>query len=275
MQDKKNLIMYIVLIVLLIILFCCVAVVIYKSAFNNNEKVNNESDDIDTLGRRLYNYVSLREGNLILFDTEDTLTYNDLEEDEKLVLVHALIPHTRIEENEDCTDSTTGCIKKKISQNLFQRYYYRLFGRDKNINYQNYFEYIDCLECYFENGFYQCRMSECLERDAETQFVNYDSARVENGDVIITVKSMFLASDGLYKDKNLEEKIDDLNYYNIVRGRISDEEYNDGFNNQSSLNYTVFLKNLFREYASNTATYEVTFKEYDDSYYWYSTKLVD
>ena len=93
--------------------------------------------------------------------------------------------------------------------------------------------------------------------------------------------------DCIVPKENYESAIDGLKHkmYNMLTinqllelghaNVVSDEEYNDGFNNQSSLNYTVFLKNLFREYASNTATYEVTFKEYDDSYYWYSTKLVD
>ena len=140
--------MYIIIVFVLILLFLGIGLIVYKSAFEDTESKNNNNDDeLNTLGLRLYNYVNIREGEFILFDTENVLTYNDLQEDQKLMLVHALIPNTAKTINEECGVDSTNCIKESISQRVFQRYYDRLFGRDKNINYQNYFEYIDCLDC--------------------------------------------------------------------------------------------------------------------------------
>lgn len=274
MQNKKQLIMYIIIVLVLILLFLGIGLIVYKSAFEDTESKNNNNDDeLNTLGLRLYNYVNIREGEFILFDTENVLTYNDLQEDQKLMLVHALIPNTAKTINEECGDDSTNCIKESISQRVFQRYYDRLFGRDKNINYQNYFEYIDCLDCYFADGMYQCKKSECKDVNSVVQYINYDSVKMNNNDVILNVKSIFVSADGVYKDKSLQNKLDSIDYYNEVRSKLSDEDYYKGLTNHNNLNYNNFLKRLFEKYV-DAAVYEVTFKEYDDNYYWYSTRLV-
>lgn len=244
---------------------------------NNNGENGLSAEKLNVLGLELFDMIDNRQAySLPLFNTENILTYDSIMDNNKLTLAHKLIPDIEKTINEECTDRLSSCVREVISKSTMEKYYYKLFGSDKTVNHQFYTDFSNYLTCSYNNNEYECTMRIGGDVTDVVKYIKYDSTKEVDGDVIVTVKSLYVINeDGIYSDSTESNRIDNLDYYDNLMDSLSSDDYIDGINGINNSNYNNFINNLFARYDSNAGIYEVTFKkDTTDNYYWYSTKLM-
>ena len=275
-MEQNNTVYTTGVIILIIIIIAGISYSVY-SLFIKDDNTNFNTEELDNIGLELFDMVDNRQGyDLPFFDTENTLTYDSIIDTEKLVLAHKLIPDSEKTINEECTNALSNCAFETFSAATMEKYYHELFGSDKTVNHQFYTDFSNYLTCSYNNNEYQCAMRIGGDVTDVVKYIKYDSTKEVAGDVIVTVKSLYVINnDGIYSDSTESNRIDNLDYYDNLMDSLSENDYIDGINGINNSNYNNFIDNLFARYDSNVGIYEVTFrKDANDNYYWYSTKLM-
>ncbi len=275
-MEQNNTVYTTGVIILIIIIIAGISYSVY-SLFIKDDNTNFNTEELDNIGLELFDMVDNRQGyDLPFFDTENKLTYDSIIDTEKLVLAHKLIPDSEKTINEECTNALSNCAFETISVTTMEKYYHELFGSDKTVNHQFYTIYNNHLTCSYRTDEYECTVRLGINEASVIQYIKYDSTKEVDGDIIITVKNLYVIDDvGIYSDSTESNRIDNLEYYDDQMSSLSENDYNNGINGINNSNYNNFINNLFAKYNISAGIYKVTFKkDANDNYYWYSSEIV-
>ncbi len=289
MEEKKNKGLYIVIIMLTILLICSLGYIVYNEFIKENETVeNNENpnnnnqdnesneeennlteEELNKLGLELFSRTNIESisyitsGNYMFYQKND-LTYNNLNNEERLEYVYMQIPKNVKSYNledaygDSCIDTDTyqyTCYYEKVSTKTFEEYYHKMFGSDKNVSYENFGVIIDKLiSCKQESDEIVCYPSDGGGIKDHTTYLEYDYANQDEDKILMYVKLLALGYNG--KES----------------GVFSDAAMNNKIADESP---EVTEDNMFDLYGNEAGIYKVTFKkDTNDNYYWYSSEII-
>ena len=292
-EEKKNKKLYIIIAILTILLIDSVGYIVYNEFIkkdetiennentntdknnqdneSNNEKENNKlsEEELNKLGLELFSRTSIEltsnitSGNYMFYKEYD-ITYNDLKNEERLEYTYMQIPkNLKTYNSEDAyRDSCINtdnyqytCYYEKVSTKTFEEYYHKMFGSNKNINYENFEVIIDKLIfCKQESEEIVCYPSDGGGIKDHTSYLEYDYANQDEDRILLYVKFLVLGYNG------------------TESGVFSDAAMNNKIADESP---EVTSNNIFDIYGDEAGLYKVTFKkDTNDNYYWYSSEII-
>ena len=291
MEGKKNTKFIVIIAIFVILLMGCVSYIVYDNFIKEDEIVNNNNqnnndiqnddqnndedennklseEELNKLGLELFSRTNtaltsyITSGNYMFYQ-EDDITYNDLNNEERLEYVYLQIPNSEKTYNlndaydRSCidTENTYTCYYEKILINTFEEYYYKMFGLDKGINYEWFTVATDnFLRCEKEENEIICYPTDGGGATDYRTYLNYIHAEENNSDILVYVNLLAMG-------------------YNGVEGGIfSDATMNNRIADESP---EVTEDNIFDIYGDEAGLYKVTFKkDINDNYYWYSSEII-
>ena len=169
MEEKKNTKFIVIIVILVILLVGSIGYIVYDNFIkedevvdnNNNDNQENEQNDeedeiqlpkedeeVANIGRDLFartnKHIYSADNTYILYQPED-LTYDNLDNKDKLALAYNLIPNeeknidSSAYTNSSCYDGGYICPAERVSRDLFEEYYHKMFGLDKNVEFEEIF----------------------------------------------------------------------------------------------------------------------------------------
>lgn len=283
MEEKKNTRFIVIIVILVILLSCCIGYIVYDNFIKedeivenndkNNDNQNNEQNDnkedklseeeLDELGLELFdrtNIVLTSTSGDYVFYQEDDITYDDLANKDKLEYVYRQIPNSEKVFNPNdaydssCIDTNTyqyTCYYEKVSTDIFEKYYHKMFGSDKSVNYEWFLAIIDnFLKCEKEENELVCYPTDAGGALSFRSYIKYNHTEQDGNDLLIYVNFLVGETDGVYSDLKLQNRLGD----------------ND---------LPVTPDNIFDIYGNKAGLYKLTFKkDSNDNYYWYSSEIV-
>ena len=284
MEEKKNKSLIIIIVILVILLLGSIGYIVYDNFIkedevtenndiqnnNNNDNQDNNNDnqdnggnneeendelseeELERLGENLFNKTNIlltgTAGDYMLYQ-EDDITYNDLENSQRLEYVYMQIP------NSEKTITSTNGYSERVTTDVFEKYYHQMFGLDKSINYETFGANVDKLvECNLDGEYLTCNQFDGGGALDFRTYLNYDYAKQDNEDILVYVN--FLVSGfndtgyGIFSDAAMSNKIA-----------------------EDSSSFTD--DNIFDIYGNEAGLYKLTFKkDTNDNYYWYRSEIV-
>ena len=300
MEEKKNTKFIVIIVILVVLLSCCIGYIVYDNFIKEDEVVdnnqnnnndnkdnqdteqNNEADDeiqlpeedkeVASLGRDLFartnKHIYSADNTYILYQPED-LTYDNLDNKDKLALAYNLIPNeeknidSSAYTNSSCYDGGYICPAERVSRDLFEEYYHKMFGLDKNVEFEEIFilrsdydidSIVDGIWCNLENDEFVCYPIDGGGVSMYYNYIEYNRTVRDGDDLLVYVNFLVDGCSsnncGIYADRNFTKFITD------------DVDYDDG-------------SELFDLYRDEAGLYKLTFKkDTNDNYYWYSSEIV-
>lgn len=287
MKKGKNILLFL-LVVIFIVGSASVGYYMGTNKQNNDTKTidNNEDnkmldENVDKLGRKLYNDTLFKYGWYDLyFYSNEKLTVDNMELDKKLEITMNNISFNDINYNQvkdlfsqECLKESTDsngfnytCYVYKVNKDIFAEVYYNLFNQ--NMPTFNYFIYMDSLNyrvCKLENQEIKCYP---MDSGGDTfggvlRMVRYSKTELKNNVIYVYADYIGFNADknatnifNVYSDYDLTKKIGNVDFYGDIDIFDDEDKY-------------------FQEFKGKTGQYKLTFKQNEyNNWYWESTEVV-
>lgn len=282
MKKGKNILLFL----LVVIFIVGSAGVGYYMGSNNqsnvNKKVDNNEDNkmsdenVDKLGRKLYNDTLFKYGwDDLYFYSNEKLTVDKMKLDKKLEITINNINLQDITYNtaqdihsQECFNDTPQgygytCYVYKINKNVFSEKYYNIFN--KELPFFNEFVSLDDLHtCKLEDNEIKCYPMDGGDVfGGVLRMVRYSKTELKNNVVYVYADYIGFNADknatnifNVYSDYDLTKKIGNVDFYGDIDIFDDEDKY-------------------FQEFKGKTGQYKLTFKQNEyNNWYWESTEVV-
>ena len=294
MEENKNKSL-IIIVILVILLLGSIGYIVYDNfikedeVVENNDKNNNnqdneqnneedeiqlpkEDEEVANIGRDLFErtnkHINVADNTYILYQEKDVY-YDDLSNKDKLALAYNLIPNeeknidSSAYTNSSCYDGGYICPAEGVSRDLFEEYYHKMFGLDKNVEFEEIFilrsdydidSIVDGIWCNLENDEFVCYPIDGGGVSMYYNYIEYNRTVCDGDDLLVYVNFLVDGCSsghcGIYADRKFTKFIaDNIDY--------EDES------------------ELFDLYRDEAGLYKLTFrKDVNGNYYWYSSEIV-
>ena len=296
MEEKKNKRLIIIIVILTILLLGSIGYIVYDNfikedeVVENNDKNNNnqdneqndeedeiqlpeEDEEVANIGRDLFErtnkHIYVADHTYILYQEKDVY-YDDLSNKDRLALTYNLIPNeyknidaSAYNANTSCYDGGFICPSEKVSRDLFEEYYYKMFGLDKEVVFEEIYilrsdydtdNITNEIVCNLENEEFMCFPIDGGGVSMYYNYIEYNRTVRDGDDLLVYVNFLVDGCNsgkcGIYADRKFTKFIvDNIDY--------EDES------------------ELFDLYRDEAGLYKLTFrKDVNGNYYWYSSEIV-